>query len=61
LIEGVYRVRDDLLRRVADRHGIHVPSLVADSLVTGEDEQTAIHDAEETAIATLDFAGAAGR
>ncbi|HVE93967.1 MAG TPA: ABC transporter permease [Acidimicrobiales bacterium] len=30
LIEGVYRVRDLLLRRVAERHGIDVPSLVAD-------------------------------
>ncbi len=33
LIEGVYKVRDNLLRRVAAEHGIHVPSLVADSLV----------------------------
>jgi branched-chain amino acid transport system permease protein len=33
LIEGVYKVRDDLLRRVAAKHGIHVPSLLADSLV----------------------------
>jgi branched-chain amino acid transport system permease protein len=33
LIEGVYKVRDNLLRRVAAKHGIHVPSLVADSLV----------------------------
>jgi hypothetical protein len=32
LAEGAYRVRDALLRRVADKHGIHVPSLVADSL-----------------------------
>jgi branched-chain amino acid transport system permease protein len=38
LIEGVYKIRDNLLRRVAARHGIHVPSLVADSLVTDEDE-----------------------
>jgi branched-chain amino acid transport system permease protein len=33
LIEGIYKVRDNLLRRVAAKHGIHVPSLVADSLV----------------------------
>ncbi len=32
LAEGAYRVRDNLLRRVADKHGILVPSLVADSL-----------------------------
>ena len=35
LIEGVYRIRDSLLRRVAAKHDIHVPSLVADSLVEG--------------------------
>jgi hypothetical protein len=33
LAEIVYRVRDNLLRRVANRRGIHVPSLVADSRV----------------------------
>jgi branched-chain amino acid transport system permease protein len=33
LIEGVYRLRDSWLRRVAERQGIHVPSLVADSRV----------------------------
>jgi hypothetical protein len=33
LAEGAYRVRDRFLRFVAARHGIHVPSLVADSLV----------------------------
>jgi branched-chain amino acid transport system permease protein len=32
LAEGAYRMRDALLRRIADKHGIHVPSLVADSL-----------------------------
>ena len=40
LMEGVYRLRDGFLRRVAARRGIHVPSLVADSL-TSEDEQAA--------------------
>jgi len=33
LAEGVYRIRDRFLRSVASKHGIHVPSLVADSLV----------------------------
>jgi len=33
LIEGVYRVRDRLLRAVANRRGIDVPSLVADRRV----------------------------
>jgi branched-chain amino acid transport system permease protein len=40
LIEGVYRLRDGWLRRVAAREGIHVPSLVADSLV----EDDSAHD-----------------
>jgi len=39
LSELVYGYRDTFLRWVAARHGIHVPSLVADSLVTeGHDE-----------------------
>jgi branched-chain amino acid transport system permease protein len=46
LAEGMFRVRDNLLRRVARRHNIHVPSLIADSLV---EEQ--IHIAEDHAIA----------
>jgi branched-chain amino acid transport system permease protein len=46
LIEGVYRVRDNLLRRVAAKHGIHVPSLVADSLVTEEEEGLLLDDPE---------------
>lgn len=33
LAEGAYRLRDSLLRRVAARRGLHVPSLVADSRV----------------------------
>ncbi|HEX9682901.1 MAG TPA: ABC transporter permease [Acidimicrobiales bacterium] len=36
LIEGVYNIRDSWLRRLAHREGIHVPSLVADSLVDAE-------------------------
>ncbi len=36
LSEGLYRLRDGWLRKVADRHGIHVPSLVADSLQSDE-------------------------
>ncbi len=34
LAEGFYRARDSFLRRVAAKHKIHVPSLIADSLVT---------------------------
>jgi branched-chain amino acid transport system permease protein len=44
LIEGVYKVRDALLRRVAAKHGIHVPSLVADSLVTQEEDGLILDD-----------------
>jgi branched-chain amino acid transport system permease protein len=40
LMEGVYMLRDGWLRRVAAREGIHVPSLVADSLV----EDDSAHD-----------------
>jgi branched-chain amino acid transport system permease protein len=38
LSEGAYRIRDNLLRRVAARHGLHVPSLVSDSLVLDSEE-----------------------
>jgi branched-chain amino acid transport system permease protein len=38
LAEGVYRLRDNYLRRVAAKLGIHVPSLVADSLVQDSEE-----------------------
>lgn len=45
LAEGMYRIRDKLLRAVALRRNIHVPSLIADSRV---EEQ--VHEAEEHAI-----------
>ena len=38
LSEIAYRSRDNFLRWVADRHGIHVPSLVADSLQAQPDD-----------------------
>ncbi len=38
LAEGFYRMRDAFLRKVAAKHQIHVPSLVADSLVLGKDD-----------------------
>ena len=45
--EAGYRVRDRYLRWVANRRGIHVPSLVADRRIeTGEDQQHIIADAE---------------
>ena len=62
LIEGVYKIRDNLLRRVAAKHGIHVPSLVADSLVTEEeeglilDDQNALEATIEMPVHTLEAA-----
>ncbi len=50
LAEGAYRVRDTLLRKVADKHGIHVPSLVADSLQG--DEEIAVPDGTGELIVT---------
>jgi hypothetical protein len=46
LAEGMFRLRDSWLRRVALRRNIHVPSLIADSLVEEQE-----HEAEEHAIA----------
>ena len=52
LAEGIYRVRDNWLRRIAARRSIHVPSLVADSLEAQEAERAAsehiIEEAEQT-------------
>ena len=48
LLEGFYRLRDGFLRRVAAKHGIHAPSLVADSLVTEEEEGMLLDEPEET-------------
>jgi branched-chain amino acid transport system permease protein len=46
--EGVYRIRDSLLRRVANKHGIHVPSLVADKRIEPDEaEQDIVTRAEE--------------
>ncbi len=39
LAEGMYRVRDSWLRRVALRNGIHVPSLLADAREPGGDAE----------------------
>ncbi len=52
-----FEQRDTYLRRLADKHGIHVPSLVADRLVADprEDEVTTVeaeHRFEEVAAAT---------
>jgi branched-chain amino acid transport system permease protein len=60
LIEGVYRIRDNLLRRVAAKHGIHVPSLVADSLVTEEEEGMLLDQTVETPLPPLGLAPLGG-
>jgi branched-chain amino acid transport system permease protein len=46
LAQGAYRLRDRGLRRLAVRHDIHVPSLVADRRVEA-DEQSVVIEAEE--------------
>jgi branched-chain amino acid transport system permease protein len=49
LSEGLYRLRDSFLRRVARSEGIHVPSLIADSLVQDSEEaDQAVVEAEES-------------
>lgn len=47
LAEAIFKARDDLLRKLADRHGILVPSLVADRRVDDEMEDHVIESAEE--------------
>jgi branched-chain amino acid transport system permease protein len=45
--EGLYRMRDSVLRWIAKRNGIEVPSLVADRRIeTGEDQADIIEGAE---------------
>ena len=46
LAEGMFQLRDKWLRRIALKRNIHVPSLIADSLVEEQE-----HEAEERAIA----------
>ena len=47
IAEGAFKLRDGFLRWVANRHGLLVPSLVADRRVeTGEDQQDVITSAE---------------
>jgi hypothetical protein len=43
LAEGMYRIRDRWLRRVASRSGVLVPSLVADSLVVPDEPMPEPH------------------
>lgn len=60
LSQAIYGVRDRWLRRVAERHGLHVPSLVADSRVVpaqidaGPDEP---EPGEQAAVVLIEQAG----
>lgn len=47
LTEGMYRLRDQYLRWVAARHDLHVPSLVADSLVGEQDDEVILAASED--------------
>jgi branched-chain amino acid transport system permease protein len=56
LAEGMYKMRDGFLRWVANRHGILVPSLLADRRVeTGEEEKDVITGAEHKVEETGSF------
>jgi branched-chain amino acid transport system permease protein len=57
LIEGAHRIRDNLLRRVAAKHGIHVPSLVADSLVGGDEADLVLDPTTELALPAFSGGG----
>jgi ABC-type branched-subunit amino acid transport system permease subunit len=57
LAEGVFRIRDAWLRKVAARRDLHVPSLVADTLIHGG-EATPIQDAQAPAAEPRELAPA---
>ncbi len=48
--EVIYETRDKFLRWVAKRHDLHVPSLVADKLVRGDEAEGLLEEAERTAV-----------
>jgi branched-chain amino acid transport system permease protein len=61
LAEGVYRIRDRILRSIANRRGIHVPSLVADrrvDLSTEPEADDMLVRAEELVEESAAFAAA---
>jgi branched-chain amino acid transport system permease protein len=47
LAEQAFATRDKFLRRVANKRGIHVPSLVADRLLEEEQQRSIVQHAEE--------------
>jgi branched-chain amino acid transport system permease protein len=48
LAEQCFAARDKFLRKVALKHGIHVPSLVADRLLEEEQQRSIVQHAEDT-------------
>jgi hypothetical protein len=46
LAEQAFATRDKFLRRIANKHGIHVPSLVADRLLDEEQQRSIVQHAE---------------
>jgi branched-chain amino acid transport system permease protein len=47
LAEQCFQARDKFLRKIAAKHGIHVPSLVADRLIEEEQQRSIVQHAEE--------------
>lgn len=58
--EGLYRMRDSVLRFIANRHGIDVPSLVADRYIETGADQSDVIEAAEHKVETLESLAAAG-
>ena len=46
LAEQCFQIRDNVLRKIAARRGIHVPSLVADRLLEEEQQRSIVQHAE---------------
>jgi branched-chain amino acid transport system permease protein len=57
LSEIFYRTRDNFLRWVAKRHDVHVPSLVADSLVRAEEQPQDVIAGAEHAVEAVGLHG----
>jgi len=52
LAEGMFRMRDNWLRRIAVKRNIHVPSLIADSLVEEKELEAESHAIAAAAVTT---------
>jgi branched-chain amino acid transport system permease protein len=60
LSQALYTVRDRWLRKVADRHDLHVPSLVADSRVAPSEVEASSEEPEPADVAPLVMVEGAG-